>query len=200
MSFQKPPTVSDDYRAVDIYRQAAGVISQRGFDATSMGDIANEVDLTKGGLYYYIKGKKALLFAIMDFAMNRLEAEVLEPARKEEDPEQRLVILIAGHVSLVIEDIDAMTVTVTEEEGLEEKHREQIRQRKRIYNDFLRDTIMAVLDAHDRIDALDPAIAAYGVMGMVHWVVRWYRKDGPLSEEAVTDQITRLILYGMLPE
>ena len=69
-TYQKPPTVNDDARAVDIYREAARIISEKGFDATSMGDIAETVDLTKGGLYYYIKGKKALLYAIMNFVLN----------------------------------------------------------------------------------------------------------------------------------
>lgn len=200
MAFQKPPTVSDDYRAVEIYREAAAIIFNKGFDATSMGDIANAVDLTKGGLYYYIKGKKALLFAIMDFAMNRLEAEVLEPARKEEDPEQRLSILLAGHVDLVLEDAAAMTIMVTEEDGLEEKHRDQIRQRKRAYAEFLRDAITAVLDAHHRTDVIDPAVAAFSVLGMITWVVRWYHEDGRLGREEIADQITSLIMHGMLPE
>ncbi|MEM8995810.1 MAG: helix-turn-helix domain-containing protein, partial [Acidobacteriota bacterium] len=95
-SFQKPPTVSDDYRAVDIYRKAASIIYEKGFNATSMGDIADAVDLTKGGLYYYIKGKKALLFAIMNFAMDLLESEVLSPARQAADPHRRLARRVAG--------------------------------------------------------------------------------------------------------
>ena len=199
-TYQKPPTVNDDARAVDIYREAARIISEKGFDATSMGDIANAVDLTKGGLYYYIKGKKALLFAIMDFAMNRLEAEVLEPARKEEDPEQRLEILLSGHVDLVIEDDAAMTILVYEEEGLDESHRGKIRQRKRAYASFLRDTITAVLDKYGRSSKIDSAVAAYSVLGMAHWVVRWYRPEGRLSREEVVDQVTALILHGLIPE
>ncbi len=199
-AFQKPPTVSDDYRAVEIYREAADVIFEQGFDATSMGDIAHAADLTKGGLYYYIKGKKALLYAIMDFAMNRLEAEVLEPARKEEDPEQRLAILLSGHVELVLEDSSVMTIMSNEEEGLEEKHRTQIRQRKRAFADFLRDTITAVLETHGRTAKIDPAVAAFSVLGMVHWIVRWYHADGRLGPEEMVEQITNLILHGILPE
>ena len=200
MAFQKPPTVSDDYRAVEIYREAADIIFGKGYDATSMGDIAQAVDLTKGGLYYYIKGKKALLYAIMDFAMNRLEAEVLEPARKEEDPDQRLAILLSGHVELVLEDASAMAIMVEEEEGLEEKHRSQIRQRKEAYSEFLSDTITAVLEAHDRSARMDSDVAAKSSLGMIHWVVRWYQPSGRLSGEEVVDQITNLIMHGMIPE
>jgi AcrR family transcriptional regulator len=197
--FQKPPTVSDDYRAVEIYREAADVIFERGFDATSMGDIANAVDLTKGGLYYYIKGKKALLYAIMDFALNRLEAEVLEPARKEEDPEQRLAILISGHVDLVLEDTSVMTIMSSEEDGLEEKHRGHIKQRRRACSEFFQDTVTAVLEARGRTETLDPEVAAESALGMIHWIVRWYRDSGRLSAEEITEQITALIMHGIVP-
>ncbi len=198
-AFQKPPTVSDDYRAVEIYREAADIIFEKGFDATSMGDIADAVDLTKGGLYYYIKGKKALLYAIMDFAMNRLEAEVLEPARKEEDPEKRLAILLSGHAELVIEDSSALTIMVFEEEGLDGTHRPKIRQRKRAYSDFLRDTITAVVDKHGVSARVDPAMAASCTLGTVHWIVRWYQPTGRLSREEVVESVTELIMHGLVP-
>lgn len=198
-AFQKPPTVSDDYRAVEIYREAANIIYEKGFDATSMGDIADAVDLTKGGLYYYIKGKKALLYAIMDFAMNRLEAEVLEPARKEEDPELRLEILLSGHAELVIEDTSAMTILVYEEEGLDDAHRPKIRQRKRAYADFLRDTITAVLEKHGRSSKIDPSMASSSVLGTIHWIVRWHKPASRLSQDEVVDQVTELILHGLVP-
>ena len=199
-AFQKPPTVSDDYRAVEIYREAANIIFEKGFDATSMGDIAEAVDLTKGGLYYYIKGKKALLYAIMDFAMNRLESEVLEPARKAEDPEDRLQILLSGHAELVIEDASAMTILVYEEEGLDDAHRPKVRQRKRTYADFLRDTITAVLDKYGRKTKFEPAMAASSVLGTIHWIVRWYQPSGRLSGEEVVEAVTDLIMHGLVPQ
>ena len=198
-AFQKPPTVSDDYRAVEIYREAANIIYEKGFDATSMGDIAEAVDLTKGGLYYYIKGKKALLYAIMDFAMNRLEAEVLEPARKEEDPELRLEILLSGHAELVIEDTSALTILVYEEEGLDEAHRPKIRQRKRAYADFLRDTITAVLEKHGRSSKIDPSMASSSVLGTIHWIVRWHKPTSRLTQDEVVEQVTELIMHGLVP-
>ena len=46
-----------------------------------MSSIASAVDLTKAGLYYYIESKEDLLYAIINFAMERLEATVIEPSR-----------------------------------------------------------------------------------------------------------------------
>lgn len=199
-AIQKPPTVSDDARAQDIYRRAAEIIHRKGFDATSMGDIAEAVDLTKGGLYYYIKGKRALLFAIMNFAMDLVEERVLEPARRIDDPDRRLAQLISAHVNLVIDEAHAMTILVYEDEGLDPEHRQRILERKEVYADFLRDAIAAVLVAHEQEGSVDPTVAAFSLMGMAHWVVRWYRSDGALSKDAVVEQITRLALHGLAPD
>ncbi|RMH22037.1 MAG: TetR/AcrR family transcriptional regulator [Acidobacteria bacterium] len=197
-AFQKPPTVSDDYRAQDIYREAAQIIYAKGFDATSMGDIAEAVDLTKGGLYYYIKGKKALLFAIMNFAMDLLEREVWEPAKREGDAEKRLAKLLSGHLQLLIDDPSAMSILAFEDERLDDEHRQKILQRKRAYYSFARDTIAEVLAARG-IEDVDPTIATNCMFGTTLFVVRWFRADGRLGKNEVIEQITRLVLHGLNP-
>lgn len=196
-AFQKPPTVSDDYRAIDIYRQAAKIIFEKGFEATSMADIAEAVDLTKGGLYYYIKGKKALLFAIMNFAMDLIESEVIGPAEEETSPRSRLARIVSGHVKLVIDESSAMTILVYEEEGLDENHRAKIVERKKAYADFVQATIADVVAEHKN-PTIDPFLATYSLLGMVHWVVRWFDEKSHLTADTVVQQVTHLALNGLL--
>ncbi|MEE8522839.1 MAG: TetR/AcrR family transcriptional regulator [Thermoanaerobaculia bacterium] len=198
-TYQKPPTVNDDARAQDIYREAARVISDKGFDATSMGDIAETVDLTKGGLYYYIKGKKALLYAIMNFALDLLEQKVMAEARAEKDPEQRLARLLGGYVQLVLDEPDSMAILVSEEERLDPSYRPRVVERKRAHAEFLRDCIAAVSKARGRRSKVDPTIGAYCLLGMVHGVVDWFRNHSDLSEAALISQIQELALHGLNP-
>ncbi len=199
-TYQKPPTVNDDARAVDIYREAARIISEKGFDATSMGDIAETVDLTKGGLYYYIKGKKALLYAIMNFVLNLLEEDVIEIAEEEKDPDRRLASLLSGYVRLVIDEPSAMNILVNEEEGLDVSYRPKIMERKRAFSDFLRDSIVDVLEKQDRMPELDPTVAAHSVLGMVHGVVLWYKTECDLTPDELIDQVTQLALRGLIAD
>src|SRR5439155_17721176 len=97
----REPAVPGDGRAADVYRTAAQVILQKGYDATSVSDIANALGITKAGLYHYIRGKTDLLFEIMKFGLRELDREVLEPARKIVDAEERLRFTIATHARLV---------------------------------------------------------------------------------------------------
>jgi AcrR family transcriptional regulator len=199
MGFTKPPTVSDDYRAVDIYRKAAKVLHEKGFEATSMDDIAEAVDLTKGGLYYYIKGKKALLYAIMDFALNLVENDILLPARREEDPSQRLAQILSGHARLVLTEHCTMTILVDEVEGLEPDYREKIRKRKRAYVEFLRDTIATVLQEQGREEEIDAGVAAHSALGVLHQTIHWHQNDSGLETEVLIKQLTAFTLHGLAP-
>ena len=195
-SFAKPPTLNDDQRAVDIYRAAAKIIRSKGFDATSMGDIAEAVDLTKGGLYYYIKGKEALLFAIMSFATERLESRVLQPAAEIADPEKRLATLISKHVELMLDEPSAMVVLADEEERLNSQHRPRIAERKQHFADTLCDHVAAVLDARGS-DELDPEIAAASLRVLAEGVVRWFDPKGGPSRHEVARQVTRMALQSL---
>src|SRR5262249_52762717 len=88
-------------RLGEIYRAAAKIICEKGYDATSMNDIADAVGITKAGIYHHIPGKKDLLFRIMTFGMDSLEEQVIVPAREVADPELRLRTIIVNHVKLI---------------------------------------------------------------------------------------------------
>src|SRR6516165_1912489 len=88
-------------RRAEICRTAAQIFRDRGFDATSVSDIARALRMTKAGLYHYFTGKEALLAEIMMFGLERVHEEVLLPVRGIPDPEERLRQLIIRHASIV---------------------------------------------------------------------------------------------------
>ena len=186
-------------RTIDIYTKAAEIFHEHGFDATSMSNIAAAVDLTKAGLYYYIESKEDLLFAIMNYAMERLETMVIEPSRAFEDPRQRLESIIARHARLLTEGNKAITILTDEIEGLKPKHRKQILDRKRVYFDFVRGTLDA-LSAAGQLRDIDPTVATFSLFGTLLWLPRWYRAEGRLTNEQVIQQITNIALGGLLAQ
>ena len=191
------PTLFEDERAGNIYRTAARMIYENGFDATSMNAIAKAVDLTKPGLYYYVGGKKELLFSIMSFAMDLLEREVITPARGLEDPEERLRAIIRRHARLLARDTGALAILIDEVGGLTEEQRAVIVARKRRYLEFLRGTLDALREA-GKLRNIDTTVAAFSLLGMVMWISRWYDADGKLTSDEVANDITHIAVGGML--
>ena len=198
MKAQKKPSITaESDRAVEIYTKAAEIFHEQGFDATSMSRIAAAVDLTKAGLYYYIESKEDLLFAIMDYAMGRLETRVIEPSRLVADTTERLKSIITRHCQLLTEGNQAITILTDEVEGLKPKHRKQILDRKRVYFDFVRETLEE-LKREGRLRDVNTTVATFSLFGTLLWLPRWYRVDGQLSGDEVADAITDIAAGGLL--
>jgi AcrR family transcriptional regulator len=87
-------------RRAEICRTAAQIIRERGFEATSLSEIAAALGISKSGLYYYTTSKHSLLYEIMMFGLDQIEAEVVAPVRGIADPEQRLSEVVNRHVRI----------------------------------------------------------------------------------------------------
>ncbi|HMG33643.1 MAG TPA: TetR/AcrR family transcriptional regulator [Blastocatellia bacterium] len=191
-------------RLGEIYRAAAKIICEKGYDATSMNDIADAVGITKAGIYHHIPGKKDLLFRIMTFGMDSLEEQVIVPAREVADPELRLRTIIVNHVKLITsrstpQGYNFVTIVVDEVAGLTAAHRRKINQRKRVYVDLVRDTLRE-LKAEGKLRDVDLTAAAFSLLGMILWLSRWYSPSGRLSPEQVSREVTKIALGGLLRE
>ncbi len=196
MKRQTKPALNNE-RLAEIYRAAAQVILRKGYDATSVNDIANAVGMTKAGLYHYINGKKELLFDIMNFGLDELEEEVVTPSRAIADSRARLQFIIATHARLVTRGDGAITILVDEITALTPAQNRKITRRKREHFDRLRE-ILNELKAEGKLADLDTTAATFSLLGMINWLSRWFRQDGTLTEEQVAKEITKIALYGLL--
>lgn len=186
-----------DGRAAEVYRTAARIILQKGYDATSVSDIADALGITKAGLYHYIKGKTELLFEIMKYGLEELEREVLVPAREIEDPEQRLRFVITTHARIVTRGDGVVTILVDEARALTPAQNRTVVRMKRKYIDCLRDTLEELKKQH-KLRGVDVTVAAFSITGAINWLSRWYRPGGSLSAEEIAWQIADIALNGVL--
>jgi len=196
-------TASDEPdRLVEIYRAAAQIICNKGYDATSMNDIAEAVGITKSGLYHHVSGKRNLLFSIMNFGLDSLEEQVIIPAREIPDAEQRLREIITNHVHLITsrstaEGNNPVSIVVDEVAGLTLPQRRKIDARKRAYVDLIRDALTQ-LKASGKLRELDVTAATFSLLGMILWLSRWYSPAGRLTPEQVSEEVTKIALSGLL--
>ena len=185
-----------DGRASEVYRTAAAIILQKGYDATSVSDIADALGITKAGLYHYIHGKTQLLFDIMQYGLDELEREVAKPAMKIGDAEQRLRFMIGMHARIVTRGHGAVTILVDEARALTPAQNRQITRRKRKYFDFLRATL-GEMKSEGKLRDVDITVAAFGLLGVINWVSRWYQPGGELNEKQISEQIIDISFNGL---
>src|SRR5262245_12752245 len=190
-------------RQNEIYRAAARLFYDQGFDGTSMSDIADMVGMTKAGIYHFVPGgKKDLLFAVMNFGMDRLDEHVITPARAIADAEQRLRSIITNHAELIASSSgpdghSPVTILVDEVAGLTPAQHLKISNRKRAYLSLVRGTLRT-LKEEGKLKDVDITVAAFSLLGMILWLSRWFRPDGRLSGEKVAREICKIALGGLL--
>jgi AcrR family transcriptional regulator len=184
-------------RVAEIYRTAAQIILRKGYDATSVNDIANALGMTKAGLYHYINGKKELLFDIMNFGLWELDEEVATPAKAIRDPAARLRFIVDAHARLVTRGQGAITILVDEVTALTPAQQRKITQSKRKYFDFLRGTLDELKEA-GKLQDVDTTAAAFSLLGMINWLSRWFQQGGALTEEQAAEQVVRIAFHGLL--
>lgn len=194
---EKAEKRQSDGRAAEVYRTAAKIILEKGYDATSVSDIADALGITKAGLYHYIKGKTELLYEIMKYGLEELERAVLVPARAMDDPEERLRFVITTHARLVTRGDGAVTILVDEARALSPAQNRNVRRMKRQYVDCLRETLDE-LKQQGKLRGVDTTVAAFSITGAINWLSRWYRPDGKLTAEEIAVQTADVALYGVL--
>lgn len=179
-------------RLRQIYHTAACIFREQGYESTSLQDIATAVGLTKAGLYYHVQSKELLLFALMNYAMDRVQSDIVLPSQCIECPEQRMRVLTRRYAQLILDDGQYVTLVINETAGLSRKNHKKIQARRYAYYQFVRDTIRR-LDPATRGEDWDPSMAALSFFGMMVWLPHWYRPGGRLSRDRVIDHIIKLV-------
>jgi AcrR family transcriptional regulator len=181
----------------EILRTAARLFQEKGYDATSMNDVAAALRLSKGGLYHHFESKDEILFNIMSHALDITEGRVINVARKIADPEERLRALIRLHVEVVLSEEDReITVMLHENHPLPPGLRRKINGRKKDYVHFVENLIADVQRLHGSTSKVTPRAAAFALLGMINWIYQWYKPDGSLRADVLAREYTDIFFRG----
>lgn len=186
----------------EILRAAARLFQQRGYDATSMSDVAAALKLSKGGLYHHFQSKDEILYNILSHAMDITEERVVNVARRIpvsgiDAPEERLRTLIRLHIEVVLSPEDReITVMLHENHPLPAALRRKINGRKKDYVHFVENLIADVQRQRHSTSRVTPRAAAFALIGMINWIYQWYKPGGPLTGHALVEQYTDIFFHG----
>lgn len=193
------PRANEGERLRQILERAARVICQRGFEATSMQEIADACGLTKAGLYHHVKTKDALLLAIMNYGMDLFEEVVIDRVSGIADPLERLRATMARNVELVTTDSSKeVTIILHEHQTLTGAAQREINARKKRYVSFLEGSLREAIE-RGQIRPVDPTLAAFSFLGVVLWTYKWYRASGRISPSELAGGMIELFFDGLLP-
>ncbi|MGH2908513.1 MAG: TetR/AcrR family transcriptional regulator [Solirubrobacteraceae bacterium] len=116
-----------------ILTAAAQLAARRGFHTVGMADIGAEAGIVGSGIYRHFGSKDALLVALLDQVMDRLQAGAERVMASSVDERARLSALVRDHIRVAIEDRSVLAVYHREIHNLPEDERRRLRRRQRHY-------------------------------------------------------------------
>jgi AcrR family transcriptional regulator len=199
MSDPSPPPHGEDHRdrRRSILETAARLICEKGYEGTSIQDIAAACQLTKAGLYHHIRSKEHLLLEIMNYGMDIFEDYVVTPALPILDPVERLTTCMERNILLVAEERSKeVTIILHEHNTLTGEARAHIDARKKRYVRLLEASFAEAM-REGRIRPVHPKVAAFAFLGTVLWTYKWFRRDGEISREELAREMVSLFFGGL---
>ncbi len=190
-------TQKNQDKAQEICLTAAQIFFEKGYNATSLNDIAEGLNITKAGLYYYVESKQDLLYRIINLGLDSVQSEVLNPARKINDAEERLRFIILNHSRLSAGGNHAVIIISHEDNELSFQQREETLKRRREYFDFIRDTLVE-LHNQGKVQEIDLTTATFTILGMIIWLSRWFSSKGKMPVEKVCQDVCEMAMRGIL--
>jgi TetR/AcrR family transcriptional regulator, cholesterol catabolism regulator len=180
-----------------ILEAAARLICEKGYDATSIQDIADATGLTKAGLYHHIRSKESLLLEIQNYGMDVFEEKVLSQVIDIADPLGRLRACMEKNVRLVTEGWSKeVTIILHEHATLTGEARTHINARKKRYVRFLESSFAEAVKA-GQIRPVNPKVAAFAFLGMVLWIFKWFRPEGAISAQQIAADMDDILFGGL---
>jgi AcrR family transcriptional regulator len=183
-------------RKDQIETAATALFKERGFAATSMRDLANEVGIEAASIYSHVRSKEELLQSIC-FKMAQDFFEVLENQQSRElSFAQRLREIIGAHVVITTRNVAASVVFQQEWRHLSEPYLTHFLALREQYEQRIRDIIRHGAESGEFV-ATDAKFVTRTLLSSLNWIPQWYQLDGELAPADIARNIADLFLRGL---
>jgi AcrR family transcriptional regulator len=174
---------------------AVAVFNERGYEATSMDELAGRLGITKSAIYHHVPSKGDLLRIALDRALDGLFAVTAEPGATAGPAIARLEHVVRGSVRVLATELPFVTLLlrVRGNSAVERAALHRRREFDRIVTGLVS---AAVADGSVRSD-IDPAVIARLLFGAVNSLAEWYRPAGGLSPDELADALVRTAFDGL---
>ncbi|MEZ5175554.1 MAG: TetR/AcrR family transcriptional regulator [Acidimicrobiia bacterium] len=175
--------------------EGAALFRRKGFNGTSMSELAEAVGITKSSLYHHFPSKQALLSEIIERTVRRVTPLVEDVADMHVPAAERLRLAVILHTVGAIEDRDAVACFTDEGRYLDTEYMAAHLARRDAYEAVFRRLLEEGYEAGEFV-AQDFGVAVKAILGMCNSVIRWYRPDGAKTAHEIAEDFARFAVRG----
>lgn len=179
-----------------IIKSAAKAFGRKGFFATTIEDITNELKMTKGNLYYYFSTKEDLVYAVHLLSLEKVLLNIIKINATDNPPDVKLKAAISKHLEVLARDFEGAFM-LQYEFHLPKKFLDEIMALRDLYQKNFVQIIEEGIQA-DIFRRQNARMAAFIILGSINWFLRWYASTGDWSVEEIIDAYIDLFCNGLL--
>jgi AcrR family transcriptional regulator len=180
-------------RDENVIAAATSVMSERGYSATSIQEIADRVGVLKGSLYHYFSSKEELLFRVLSESHTESDRITKEVAALGLSPLDELSEFLRRQCIWYLTNVDRANIYFTEARQLTGERHKITQKRGRDFVQHLNDLISAAKANGEIRSEIDPALLTRYVLGSLNSVRAWPSRSGSaFSKDVMADAFVRL--------
>jgi len=192
-----------DYKArrEELVKVAAEVFQEKGYQASTLNDIAERVDTDRATLYYYVGSKQELF---QEVVQDGLEANLREARRIKKEPltpAEKLARLMKMMMVSYEENYPFTYVYIQQDMNQvgnqDSEWARTMTSRTRSFEKIVKGFIEEGIAAKEFRADIPADLAANGLYGMLNWTHRWFRPGGGADATQVAEAFSSLLLEGL---
>ncbi len=184
------------HRREQVLTTAELLFADRGFQATSVREIADALGIKAGSLYTHIETKEDLLWESVGNAADRFFAMIEPIVDADLLPTEKLRRAIVGHVEVVTANVTAASVYSTQWRHLSQPRRGEFAARRDAYEQLFRSLVRACIRDGTFAD-LDEKFATLLILSSINWIYLWYRAGGSMAPDQIARKMTNMLFDGL---
>ncbi len=181
------------YKRERILEEAVKLFYARGFNGTTLDDIAAELGVTKPFIYTHFRSKVDLLAALCKPTIEMSLAAVQQASAMPGTVTERLFHAVTAFTKVVLQRQANIAIYFREEKNLSKAALDEINELRRRFDRVL----SALLEegvAAGEFNVPDVRLAALAIGGMISWAYTWHRPSGRLTLDEMGPDMARLAL------
>lgn len=183
-----------------IIETALDLFRNKGYHGVSVDEIVETAGTSKGGFYHKFKSKDALLYEIHDLFISHVLKETKKAYEENDTPIDKVTALLFAFTNVFDVYQRHITVFYNESAYLPLEYKNIIKEKRKEYQKLIEQVIEEGKEGGQFRPEISTTITTMAIIGLVNWTYKWYRQNGSLTMEQITQHFNDLILRGVLTE
>lgn len=182
-------------RRDEILKGLGMFLREQRLSSLKMQDIADQLGMTKGNLYYYFKNKQDILYNCHLKSMTLSLAALWEAERSRKRPSERLHALLVRHIRGITEEAYG-AVLLTDLENLTAAQRRRYVAMRDEFENGVRRIIDAGISSGE-FRKVDVRVTGFAILGAINWISKWYNPEGRLTASNIAESFADFLVQGL---